>query len=87
MKVLESGTLYKVRNFVDHSIEQEIKFVSKESGDGTTTEELLAVLEHRLISLNQVMKSRDNEEAITAIQNAQNWLNRRERNKKHERNV
>ena len=82
------GYEYKLENFDNKETFQSIFFIKKEPitegssemkvvQDGTTNEELLEVLIHRLGVLSSKFPSRENSIAITKIQEALMWLNKR----------
>lgn len=86
MEVIDQGHLYHVKNV--ESGHQAIQFIDKDpakdgSGkyvtvrDGTTNEELLKVLLNRLTSLNDIMPSIYNENAIAHVEDALKALVRR----------
>jgi hypothetical protein len=92
MKVLDAGHRYEVANFDNPETFQEISFVSKspvEEGskemklnfDGTTNEELLAVLIDRTKYLNGLFPCRENSIAITKMEEAKMWFEERTRNR------
>jgi hypothetical protein len=95
MKVLTTGHKYELYNFEDRSKSgQVLQFIEKapigDSGelktvnDGTTNEELLDVLIDRLNYLNGKFPCRENSIAITHLDTALLWLNKRtsDRNKR-----
>ena len=77
IKILEPAVAYELEGG------QVIRFVKCENGtrvaDGTTNEQVMDVLLHRLREQNRRLPSRYNSLAITAIEEAQNWLIRRQR--------
>jgi hypothetical protein len=89
MKILTPGHLYVLDNFVEKTAEgQTLQFIEKEPkhpgsaelitlADGTTNEEVLAVLLNRLNFLNGKFPCRENAIAITHIETALLWLNHR----------
>lgn len=85
MKVLDIGHHYTLANHEIGSPEQEIKFIKKEKqGDqfvtiqnGTTNEEVLAMLINRLQALSYKLPSRETSIAITKCEEALMWLNKR----------
>lgn len=92
MKVLEAGHRYEVANFDNPETFQEIAFVSKspvEEGskemklnfDGTTNEELLAVIIDRTSYLQTLFPCKENACAITKMQEAKMWFEERTRNR------
>jgi hypothetical protein len=84
MKVIEEGHIYVVDNVeLPHSFGQPVRFIKKEVKtaydgseklvtvqDGTTNEELLKVVSHRLGTLNRKLPCQENEEAIKKITEA-----------------
>lgn len=91
MKVLRVGHRYVLDSF-EGSLHQELQFIEKvplEDGstelrtvnDGTTNEEVLAVLIDRMNHLNQKFPCRENSLAITKLEEALMWLNRRTQNR------
>lgn len=93
MKVLREGHLYELENFENkEGAGQTIQFIEKIPGspdlttlvtvhDGTTNEDLLAVIIDRLNYLNGKFPCRENALAITNIQTGLHWLNERTRNR------
>jgi hypothetical protein len=89
MKVLTEGHKYELANFENKDAEgQTIQFIQKAPiqpdsailetvSDGTTNEDLLAVLIDRLNYLNGKFPCRENAIAITHIETALLWLNKR----------
>ena len=84
---------YKLENFEDKNSHQTIKFIKKEpvdatSGelqtvhDGTTNEELLKVLIHRLTEMGKKFPCRENSLAITKLDEALMWLEKRTADRK-----
>jgi hypothetical protein len=93
MEVLEPGHTYKVSNFEKPNNGQVIQFIHKEPivegqpelktiADGTTTEELLLVLIDRTNFLNKKFPCRENSIAITKLDEALLWLNKRTEDRK-----
>lgn len=94
MKVLREGHLYRLDNFDNPESEgQLIQFIEKvPTGrgdgslellfDGTTNEEVLAVLIDRLQNLGAKFPCRENSIAVTKLQEALMWLNERTRERK-----
>lgn len=94
MKILTPGHKYMLENFEHPELEgQTIQFIEKtpsQAGggelatvnDGTTNEEVLAVLEDRINSLNGKFPCRENAIALTHIGTALLWLNRRTADRK-----
>lgn len=88
MQVLTAGHRYVAANFEDPSKGQTIQFIEKVPSetnpnelitinDGTTNEELIAVLIDRLSFLNNAFPCRENAMAITKLDEALLWLNKR----------
>jgi hypothetical protein len=88
MKVLTEGHKYELSNFENkHEQGQTIQFIEKEpiSGttvletinDGTTNEEVIEVLINRLQYLNGKFPCRENSVALTKLDEALLWLNKR----------
>lgn len=95
MQILTTGHKYELQNFDDAaSPGQTLQFIEKRPSinpndagelelvnDGTTNEEVLAVLVDRLNYLNGKFPCRENSLAITKIQEALFWLNFRTSNR------
>lgn len=89
MKVLTPGYLYEVANFKNPETPgQQIQFIenkANENGEftiinnGTTNEEILAMLIDRLTFQSKLLPNRETSIAITHLQDAENWLLRRSR--------
>lgn len=93
MKVLDIGHQYELDNFEkDGSPNQTLQFIKKTLKDvepatsdgtmitvanGTTNEEVLKVLIDRLYSLQSKFSCRENSIAITKLEEALMWLNKR----------
>ena len=88
MNILRVGHRYELANFENKEAPgQELQFIEKEKvnehgevetiNDGTTNEEVLAVLIDRLNYLNSKFPCRENSIAITHIETALLWLNKR----------
>lgn len=97
MKVLTEGHKYVAANFENPEEGQLIQFIEKVPreensselttvNDGTTNEELLEILIDRITYLNNKFPCRENSIVITHLQDAQNWLERRTRDRQ-KRNV
>lgn len=98
MKVLVAGHTYELANFENKNTEgQKIQFIHKEPvvegsselktiSDGTTNEELLEVLINRMNHLNGKFPCRENAIAITHLDTALLWLEKRT-NDRLKRNV
>ena len=78
MNVLKDGSLYAVADFESKEYSQTIQFIDKEKvddrfvtvEDGTTAEELIEVLIHRLTFQHEKMNSYYTHEAIRYLENA-----------------
>jgi hypothetical protein len=92
MKVIIPGHRYEVENFEDSRQSQIIQFIHKEpnpenndqlqlASDGTTNEELLKVLIDRMQFLNTAFPCRENAVAITNLEQALMWLEKRTRDR------
>lgn len=88
MKILTEGHRYIAANFENKEEGQIIQFIEKvpkEAGstelvtvnDGTTNEELLEILINRLDTLNKKFPCRENAIALTNMETALLWLNKR----------
>jgi hypothetical protein len=89
MKELVEGHRYVAANFENPDNGQTIQFIQKEPkqggipgelvtiNDGTTNEEILEILLHRLNYLNKKFPCRENALAITHIETGLLWLYRR----------
>jgi hypothetical protein len=88
MIILTEGHKYIAKNFENPSDGQTIQFIEKQPkeegstelitvNDGTTNEELLVVLLNRLNYLNGKFPCRENSIAITKLDEALLWLNKR----------
>lgn len=90
MKILTEGHKYTLDNFEDSSTYQEIQFIEKELdptvgvagalktvNDGTTNEEVLAVLINRLQYLYYKFPSKETFRAIESLEYALEQLERR----------
>lgn len=87
MTILTLGHRYELANFEDvYSEGQRLQFIEKVPcpdgklrtvNDGTTNEEVLAVLIDRLNYLQAKFPCRENAVAITHIETALMWLNKR----------
>lgn len=96
MKELTPGHRYSAANFEDKEAGQIIQFIHKEPvicaddgstelktiSDGTTNEEVLAILIHRMDYLNNKFPCRENSLAITNLEQALMWLEKRTSNRK-----
>lgn len=92
MKIIDPGHVYEVQNLGEEST-QTITFIKKEPVaegstelktvvDGTTNEEILAVLIDRLNILNAKFASEETVQAIASIQEALDLLNKRTEDRK-----
>lgn len=89
MKVLTPGHKYELSNFENKDLKgQELQFIEKEPkfvgstelvtiNDGTTNEEVLEALIDRITFLNSKFPCRENSLAITNLEQALMWLNKR----------
>lgn len=95
MKVLEPGHLYELES-MEGTNPQKIQFIKKEKlisddpetngkfatiTDGTTNEEVLEVLIDRTKTLGEKLPSRENSLALTKLEEALLWFNRRTQNR------
>lgn len=92
MYVIKAGHVYSLKSF-EGSPDQTLYFIDKEPvsegstemqtvSDGTTNEEVLAMMLDRMGSLQAKFPCRENAIAITKIEEALMWLNRRTANRK-----
>lgn len=92
MKVIKEGHLYELDSF-DGTNTQQIQFIEKMPitqdsielrtvRDGTTNEEVLKVLIDRLQNLGRKFPCRENSVAITKLEEALMWLNKRTEERK-----
>ena len=89
MTTITPGHKYIAANFENPSNGQTIQFIEKRPegeslvtiNDGTTNEELLAILIDRLNFLQTKFPCRENAIAITHIETGLLWLNRRTQNR------
>lgn len=85
MKVIIPGHRYALENMISGESPQELQFVTKAPGaepvDGTTNEEVLAMLVDRLKNLQAVFPCRENALAITKLEEANMWLEARTRDR------
>jgi len=88
MHCLDDHHKYTLRNFENPEVKQDLFFIKKEPivqgkpelktiHDGTTNEEVLEMLIHRLNGLQGKFPCRENAIAITHIETALLWLNKR----------
>lgn len=89
MKILRLNHRYELENFENKTAEGQIlQFIEKEPlhttstelrtvNDGTTNEEVLAVLINRLQGLQEKFPCRENAIVITKLEEALMWLNKR----------
>lgn len=93
MKILTPGHKYELSNFENSERCQVVQFIEKRAqslpgspletiNDGTTNEEVLAVLIDRLKFLGEKLPSRENSIAITNCEQALMWLNKRTADRK-----
>lgn len=94
MLIITPGHKYIASNFENQNLGQTIQFIEKKpavgsvSGelilvnDGTTNEELLAILIDRMQFLNAAFPCRENSIAITKLDEALLWLNKRTADRK-----
>jgi hypothetical protein len=95
MKVLTEGHKYELRNFEQDlsELNQRIQFIHKEPAilgrpelltvsDGTTNEEVLAVLIDRMNYLQGKFPCRENAIVITKLEESLMWLNKRTADRK-----
>ncbi len=91
MGILEKGHKYALGYFEETDTFQTIQFIQKEENpdgslstvnNGTTNEEVLMVLIDRLQFLGSKLPSRENSLAITKLEEALMWLNKRTENRK-----
>jgi hypothetical protein len=85
MEVIVPGHAYKAANFDDPSTSQTIQFIQKDENgliaDGTTNEELMAILIDRLKTLQAKFPCRENSCAITHFEEGLMWLEKRTRDR------
>lgn len=92
MQCLDDHHHYKLNNFENTGTDQELKFINKKPvvegssemttvHDGTTNEEVLKVLLHRCGELNKKFPCRENSIAITKMEEALMWFERRTANR------
>jgi hypothetical protein len=96
MKVLRPGHQYELDNLeptLPGAVKQILQFIEKDPAvegdprmvtinDGTTNEEVLAVLIDRLQSLNAKFPCRENAIVITKLEESLMWLNKRTADRK-----
>ena len=88
MKTITSGHKYELEHFEDRTKHQVIQFIEKAGeplmtvNDGTTNEEVLAMLIDRLKFLSAKLPSRETSIAITKCEEALLWLNKRTADRK-----
>lgn len=88
MQVINKNHLYLLDS-MEGTNPQKIQFVEKEQvdgvfktvNDGTTNEEVLAVLIDRCKGLGEKLPSRENSLAVTKLEEALMWLNKRTENR------
>jgi hypothetical protein len=91
MKVITAGHKYELASF-EGSEPQTLQFIEKRPvlgtvtletvNDGTTNEEVLEVLIDRLNTMNSKVPSRETSLAITKLEEALGWMERRTKNRK-----
>lgn len=92
MHCLDDHHHYELDFFEDSQIKQELKFINKKPAsegssdlvtvhDGTTNEEVLKMLLHRCGELNKKFPCRENSIAITKMEEALMWFERRTANR------
>ena len=82
MKALTPGHKYQLNDFENPGSCQHLQFIEKDAAmntinDGTTNEEVLAMLIDRLAFLNDRLPSRESALARTKCEEALLWLNKR----------
>lgn len=89
MKVITTGHSYELSNFENKDLEGQIlQFIHKEPisegscelqtvSDGTTNEEVIEALINRLYFLQSKFSCKENAYAITKLEEALMWLNKR----------
>jgi hypothetical protein len=82
MRTITEGHKYALKNFEDGNEAQTLQFIEKDAAmntinDGTTNEEVLAMLIDRLAYLNNRLPSRESALARTKCEEALLWLNKR----------
>ena len=87
MKTLTPGHKYKLNHFESPGTFQVLQFIEKDAAantinDGTTNEEVLAMLIDRLKFLGEKLPCRENSIAITKCEEALLWLNKRTADRK-----
>lgn len=93
MKVIDEGHVYQVDGFEKVENTQTIQFIKKEPisegsselrtvHDGTTNEELLKVLIHRMKHLQSKFPCRENAIVTTKLEESLMWLNKRTSDRK-----
>lgn len=92
MKVIRTGHRYQLENFEDKTqVEQTLQFIEKEPGpngslhtlfDGTTNEDVLAMLIDRMNYLQGKFPCRENAIVITHLETALLWLEKRTADRK-----
>lgn len=92
MKIIKDGHAYQLRNFESDST-QEIKFIQKAPRnpatteletlqEGTTNEEVLAMLINRMYFLQEKFPCRENALVITKLEESLMWLEKRTEDRK-----
>jgi hypothetical protein len=96
MNILIEGHRYMLQNFEDKTGGQELQFIQKVPthpgstdlqtvSDGTTNEEVLAMLIDRLSYLQAKFPCRENALVITKLEESLMWLNERTRKRQDRR--
>lgn len=92
MKVIKNGYIYELRNYDDKGSSQTISFINKHKStdsnvyststeDGTTTEEVISMLIHRLKYVNTLKPSSFNKLAIKHLNESLAAINMRKQSK------
>lgn len=80
MHCVDEGHVYELNNYQNNQA-QELTFLKRVNGelvyDGTTNEEVLAMLIHRMKYLNTKFPCRENSIVITKLEESLMWLNHR----------
>lgn len=93
MKVIAEGLVYELKSFDNPEAGQVLQFIHKEPAaegsaelitihDGTTNEEVLAVLIDRMYSLQKKSPCRENSIVITKLEESLMWLEKRTSDRK-----
>lgn len=89
MQVITEGHKYKLAGFETEAGEQTVQFIEKESvgeslvtvNDGTTNEEVIEMLINRISFLQAKFPCKENACAITKLEEALMWLEKRTRDR------